>query len=120
MPLKRTVESFIQLVEAGKTVEAMVRYYAEHASMQENNTAPRVGKDALIKYEEDALRSISSMTATCIRPVFVSGDFAVIRWVFDIQDKKGKIVRFEELAYQRWEGEVMAEEKFFYDPAQFK
>jgi hypothetical protein len=24
----------------------------------------------------------------------------------------------EELAYQRWEGERMAEETFFYDPAQ--
>jgi hypothetical protein len=24
----------------------------------------------------------------------------------------------EELAYQRWEGERIAEEKFFYDPAQ--
>jgi hypothetical protein len=24
----------------------------------------------------------------------------------------------EELAYQRWEGERIAEERFFYDPAQ--
>jgi len=120
MPSSNTVETFIQLVEDGKTVEAMVRYYAEHASMQENATAPRVGKSVLIKHEEDALASIASMKATCIRPLFVSGDFVVIRWVFEIQDKKGKTMRFEELAHQRWEGELMAEEKFFYDPAQFK
>ena len=73
-----------------------------------------------IKYEEDALASILSMRATCVRPVFLSGDLVVIRWVFDIQDKKGKTVRFEELAYQRWEGELIVEEKFFYDPAQFR
>jgi hypothetical protein len=29
-------------------------------------------------------------------------------------------MRFEELAYQRWEGNLMVEEQFFYDPAQFK
>jgi SnoaL-like domain len=120
MPSSETLESFLHLVEAGETVEAMHRFYAEHASMQENAAPPRVGKAALIKHEEAALTSISSMKATCVRPIFVSGDFVVIRWVFEIQDKKGQTMRFEELAYQRWEGNFMAEEKFFYDPAQFK
>jgi len=120
MPSLKTVESFVGLVEGGRTVEAMVRYYAEGATMQENAAAPRVGKSALIEHEERALASISSMKAICVRPIFVSGDFVVLRWVFEIEDKKGKTVRFEELAHQRWEGEFMAEERFFYDPAQFK
>jgi SnoaL-like domain len=120
MPTLKTVESFVQLVEVGKTVEAMGRFYAEQASMQENAAPPRVGKGALIQHEEDALASIASMQARCIRPIFVSGDFVVIRWVFEIQDKLGKTVRFEELAHQRWEGDLMAEERFFYDPAQLK
>ena len=120
MPSSDTLESFVQLVEGGKTLEAMVRFYAEHASMQENAAAPRIGKDAVLKHEEEALASIGSTRATCIRPIFTSGDLVVIRWVFEIQDKMGKSVRFEELAYQRWEGELMAEEKFFYDPAQLK
>ena len=120
MPSLETVESFVSLVEGGKTVEAMERFYGESASMQENTAAPRVGKPALIKHEEDALASISRMKATCVRPVFVSGDFVVIRWVFEIQDKKGTSIRLEELAHQRWEGNLMVEERFFYDPAQFK
>jgi hypothetical protein len=120
MPSLKTVESFVQLVEAGETVEAMVRFYADDASMQENATAPRAGKAALIKHEQDALASIERMKASCVRPIFIAGDFVVIRWVFEIEDKKGRTVRFEELAYQRWQHELMAEEKFFYDPAQFK
>jgi hypothetical protein len=118
MPSLNTVESFVQLVEGGKTVEAMERYYAEDASMQENGAAPRVGKRVLIEHEERALASIAAMKAACIRPILMSADVVVIRWAFEIQDKKGKSVRFEELAYQRWEGELVAEEKFFYDPAQ--
>jgi hypothetical protein len=120
MPSLETIESFVTLVESGKTVEAMVRFYAEQASMQENAAAPRVGKSALIKHEVDALASITSLKATCIRPIFVSGDFVVIRWVFEIEDKKGESMRLEELAHQRWEGNLMAEERFFYDPAQIK
>jgi hypothetical protein len=30
----------------------------------------------------------------------------------------GSTTRMEELAYQRWEGERIVEEQFFYDPAQ--
>jgi hypothetical protein len=120
MPSLKTVESFISLVESGRTVEAMERFYAEHATMQENAASPRVGKSALIKHEEDALASISSLTATCIRPVFISGDLVVIRWVFEIEDRKGKTVRFEELTHQRWERELVVQEQFFYDPAQLK
>jgi SnoaL-like domain len=120
MPSLQTVESFVALVEAGKTLEAMRRFYAEHATMQENSAAPRVGKTALIQYEEAALATIADMKATCIRPVFISGDFVVLRWVFEIQDKQGRSVRFEELAHQRWEGDLVVEERFFYDPVQFK
>jgi hypothetical protein len=120
MPSINTVDEFVQQVEDGNTVEAMVRFYAENASMQENSSALRVGKEALIKHEQDALASISWMKATCVRPIFISGDFVVIRWIFEIEDKTGKAVRFEELAYQRWEGEQITEERFFYDPAQLK
>ncbi len=120
MPSLETVHSFVSLVESGKTVESMVRFYAEHASMQENSAPPRVGKSALIKHEEDSLASIASLKATCVRPIFIAEDFVVLRWVFEIQDKTGKTVRFEELAYQRWEGNHMVEEQFFYDPGQLK
>ena len=110
MPSLETVESFVALVESGKTVEAMVRFYADDATMQENAAAPRTGKPALIKHEEEALASISSLRASCIRPLFVSGDFVVIRWVFEIQDTQGKTMRFEELAHQRWRGELAGRE----------
>jgi ketosteroid isomerase-like protein len=120
MPSQAAINAFIALVESGKTVEAMESYYAENATMQENSAPPRAGKTALIKFEHAALASIESMKATCVHPVFVSGDFAVIRWIFEIRDKAGKEVRFEELAHQRWEGDLMVEERFFYDPAQLK
>ena len=120
MPSLKTVESFVQLVESSQTVEAMVRFYGEHASMQENNAPPRVGKKELIKHEEKALTTVASLQAKCIRPIFISENFVVLRWQFEIQDKIGETVRFEEIAHQRWEEDKIVEERFFYDPAQFK
>ena len=120
MPSLEIVESFVSLLEGGKTIQALNCVYAEHASMQENSAPPRVGKSALIKHEQDALASITALKATCVRPIFISGDYVVIRWIFEIKDKIGKAVHFEELAHQRWEGDLMAEERFFYDPAQLK
>ncbi len=120
MPSLETVDSFIRLIEEGKTVESMQRYYADTASVRENMAPPRLGKSALIQHERDALASIKSLKASCVRPIFIHGDCAVIRWIFEIEDKKGKTVRFEELAYQRWIDDQIVEEQFFYDPAQFK
>jgi ketosteroid isomerase-like protein len=53
-----------------------------------------------------------------VAPVFVSGDQVVIHWIFEFVKADGGVVRIEELAHQRWEGEKIAEERFYYDPAQ--
>ncbi len=120
MPSLNTVERFVAMVESGQGIDALVQFYAEHASMQENLAAPRVGKDALLKYEQAAQASVTNLKSTCVRPVLVSGNTAVVRWVIEYMSKVGRAVRFEELAYQRWEGELIVHEQFFYDPAQFR
>ena len=50
------------------------------------------------------------------RLTFRSGGKELLNKEFVWQD--GSRTRMEELAYQRWEGERIAEETFFYDPAQ--
>jgi hypothetical protein len=47
-----------------------------------------------------------------------AGDHAVIRWAFRFEWLDGTVTEMEELAYQRWQGERIAQEQFFYDPAQ--
>jgi hypothetical protein len=119
MPSSSTVERFVSLVEAGKGVEALNAFYADHASMQENFAEQRTGKSALLKFETAAQASVTDLRSTCIRPVFIADDFVVIRWLFEYKTKQGTPVRFEELAYQRWDGDFIVQEQFFYDPAQF-
>ena len=118
MPTPETLERFIARVEANAHVEAIEEFYAEGASMQENQNPPRRGRDALAEGERKVLGRARSVRSKCVRPVFVHGDHAVIRWQFRFEWIDGSVTEMEELAYQRWEGERIAEERFFYDPAQ--
>jgi hypothetical protein len=118
MPTTETLERFIARVEQNAHAEACEEFYAADASMQENQSPPRVGRDAHIANERKVLSRARSVTSTCVRPVFVNGDFVVIRWIFRFEWIDGTVTRMEELAYQRWAGERIAEETFFYDPAQ--
>jgi hypothetical protein len=118
MPSPETLERFIARVEQNAHVEALEEFYTPDSSMQENQLPPRVGRDAHIANERKVLGRARSLQSTCVRPVFVDGDRVVIRWIFEFEWQDGSVTRMEELAYQRWEGERVAEETFFYDPAQ--
>ena len=118
MPSPETLQRFIARVEQNAHAEALQEFYPDGASMRENQAAPRVGRDRLVANERQVLARAGRVRSTCVQPVFVSGDRVVIRWIFEFDWKNGTSTRIEELAYQRWEGERIAEEQFFYDPAQ--
>ena len=86
--------------------------------MRENFEPPRVGRELHVANERKVLARARSVQSQCVRPVFVNGDHVVVRWIFRFEWLDGSVTRMEELAYQRWDGERIAEEQFFYDPAQ--
>ena len=118
MPSKETLDRFIARVEENAHAEAIAEFYTPDASIQENQGLPRVGRDSLVESERKFLSTLASVASQCVRPVFVHGDNVVIRWVFEFGLPDGRKLRMEELAYQRWEGEFIAAETFFYDPSQ--
>jgi hypothetical protein len=118
MPSTETLERFIALVEANAHAEAIEQFYAPDASMQENQSEPRVGRDRLVANERRILAKAKTVSSRCVRPVFVNGDYVVIRWIFSFEWLDGTRSHMEELAYQRWDGERVQQETFFYDPAQ--
>lgn len=118
MPTLQTLERFIARVEANAHAEANEEFYTADASMRENLDPPRVGRDKHVASERRILARAKSIRSQCVRPCFVNGDFVVIRWIFRFEWLDGSVTEMEELAYQRWQGEQIAEEQFFYDPAQ--
>jgi hypothetical protein len=120
MPSPEVLQRFIARVEANAHVEAIEEFYAPHASMQENDLPPCIGREALVANERRALARARSVNSECVRPVLVNGDHVVIRWIFRFEFLDGKRIRIDELAYQRWDDDRIVEEKFFYDPQQLE
>lgn len=118
MPAAETMERFIARVEQGFHAEAIEEFYIETGAIRENQSEPRVGRANLVAGERKVLARARSVQTTCVRPYFLSGANAVVRWIFRFEWLDGTVTEMEELAYQRWEGERIAEEQFFYDPAQ--
>lgn len=118
MPREATVQAFMAEVESGDMVGAIERYYHAEASMQENNEAPRKGRDALVAYERQVMAAARSITPRRLSEPFINGDQVAIRWRFDFVFPDGKGFTLEEMAVQRWRDERILEEKFFYDPKQ--
>ena len=118
MPSTATLERFIARVEANQHVEAIKEFYTENGAIQENQGELRVGRARLMEGEARVMARVKSVKSTCVRPVLVNGDVAVVRWIFEFDWLDGTSTRMEEIAWQRWEGELIAQETFFYDPAQ--
>lgn len=118
MPSEAVLESFIALVESNQHVTAIERFYAEDASMQENFDTPRKGRALLAAGESTFLERWAKVESQCVRPAFRSGDNVVIRWVFEFTAADGAKLKMDEIAYQRWQGDRIVEEQFYYDPKQ--
>jgi len=120
MPTRERVQAFVAMVEANRFVEAIREFYTVDATMQENLGEVRAGLDALVAGEEAALRRVASITTRPGSTCAIDGDRVIVHWVFDIEQAAGKRFTLDELAYQTWRGDRIAQERFYYDPAQRK
>lgn len=118
MPSRQTVEAFVAQVLSGQHVEAIRDWYAEDASMQENQDAPRVGRDLLMAGEAQMLARQAEVVTELVAPPLVDGDRVAIHWRFTFTSKKGHVNSFQEIAWQEWRGDRIWRETFFYDPGQ--
>jgi ketosteroid isomerase-like protein len=110
--------ALVAMVEQGKYVEAIEEFYAEGATMQENDAPPRGGRDVLVAGEKKVLAAHKEARTLPGSSFLVDGDRVVIHWTFIFTRHDGRSFRMEELAHQRWRGDRIVEERFFYDPEQ--
>jgi hypothetical protein len=117
MPDRARVTEFVSVVVSGDHVRAIKDFYHENATMQENRHEPRRGRDVLAAHEERALSRIKQMHTHQPEVILVDGDHVAIRWTFDRIDNNDAVTRLEEVALQRWSGDRILHERFFYDSA---
>ncbi len=70
---------------------------------------------ALMAHEAKALSNMQKMETKPVATFLVDGDNVAIRWTFIMTDKAGTRRQLEEVSLQRWDGDRIASEQFFYD-----
>jgi ketosteroid isomerase-like protein len=120
MPDRARVLAFVALVEGARYVEALEQFYHPHASMQDNQQPPRLGRDRLIADERATMARFAQMKTDPVTDLLIDGDKVMIRWRFTFTPTEGPPMVMEEVALQRWDGDRIAEERFFYDPRQLR
>lgn len=118
MPDRLVVSTFVALVESGKYIEALQRFYQDDAVVWENQQAPRIGLEALLENERRVLNAFDSVTGHAMA-VLVDGDEVAIHWRFEFV--RGALrMSLAEVAFQQWADGRIACERFYYDPAQLR
>ena len=118
MSIRENVEELIELVQRGEFLEAIEKFYAPEASMQENTQPPRLGLPALLDGERKALARFKILHAHRAESYLVDGNRTAINWIFEITEQSGKRYLLDEIAYQEWKDGKIVRERFYYDPAQ--
>jgi hypothetical protein len=118
MPSQEIVNRFVATVVGGDYVGAIERFYTAGASMQENQDPPRVGRERLVSHEQGIMRLFQSIACEIVGLPLIAGDQVAIQWRFAFTPPDGDTRTLQEVAWQRWDGDRIAEETFFYDPKQ--
>lgn len=120
MSAREKIEVFVAQVISGDHVGAIADWYADDATMQENQGQPRVGRQALMEGERRTLAGVAKVETELLSPVVVDGDRVAIHWRFTFTQFDGKVRKLEEVAWQTWKDGKVWRETFFYDPAQMQ
>lgn len=81
MPQRERVMKFVAAVSAGNYIEAIEGFYDEHATLRENPSEPRVGRDAILLHERGVLSRLKQMRTSCVHSVLLDGNYVAINWV---------------------------------------
>jgi ketosteroid isomerase-like protein len=117
MPDRQRVTDLITLVEAGRFADAIDAFYTDDTVMRDNLNPPTIGKVANVAREQNFQRYIAALHESRAEDVVIDGDLVVIHWILDLTGTDGVRMRFDQVAFQRWRGDRIAEERFIYDPA---
>ncbi|MBK6578284.1 MAG: hypothetical protein IPG17_19205 [Sandaracinaceae bacterium] len=117
MSLREQLTQFIQLVESGQSVAAIERFYADDAVVFENHELARAGRAKCAAYEQEAVAKQAEPPRT--RAISLACDDttgrAFVEWLIRWKTAEGTWMRLEEVAAQRWSGDRIVEERFYYE-----
>ena len=105
------------MLAKGKLLDAFDKYYSKDVVVVEATGETRKGKDANRKFQEEFLGMIKDVHGTGVKAVTSNEKEAttmVESWM-DVTMKDGKRSMMEEVTVQKWKGDQIIHERFYYN-----
>ncbi|UTW61934.1 nuclear transport factor 2 family protein [bacterium SCSIO 12741] len=117
MTYRERVIALQTMIGQGQALEAFEKYYHDDVVMIECTGDVREGKEFNREFEKNFFSSIKEMHgggAKYITADEENGVTMVESWM-DVTFQDGNRIKMEEIARQKWEGDLIIEERFYYD-----
>ena len=118
MSYLQKAQEFQAMQGQGQTMEAFEKYYADNCTIIEVPTGERrEGKDAQRKAIIDWFESVEEMHGGGVNSITANEEDATTCcevW-FDITFKGAGRMKMQEVGVQKWEGDQIVEERFYYN-----
>ncbi|MEY4548906.1 MAG: hypothetical protein RL685_5101 [Pseudomonadota bacterium] len=115
--LEAMVRDFAELLQKGRALDAMEKYYAPEVTVFENRQLARAGKARCLQYERDALADQPTPPRFKVSKLAVDEvrGHVFLEYVVRFQSSSGRPQRLEEVAVQSWDGGLITQERFYYE-----
>lgn len=112
------VSDLYNMINTGQLLEAFEKYYAEDVEMVEATGATRLGKDINREYEKKFIGMVKEIHGGGVPGITANEETGVTMvesWM-DVTFADGNRVKMEQVAVQRWKGDQIVYERFYYNP----
>jgi ketosteroid isomerase-like protein len=105
------------MMAKGKLLEAFDKYYHNDVVQVEANGESRKGKEANRKFQTDFLGMVKEVHGTGVRNITSNEKDAttIVESWMDVTYNDGKRNMMEEVAVQKWKGDQIIHERFYYN-----
>ncbi len=119
MSYKEKTEDIYNMLGQGQLLEAFDKYYADNVVMTEPRGTTE-GKEACRVKEVDFLNFIEEFHNLEVKSIAADEENGIVfhETAMDVTFKDGNRVVMEQAGVQRWEGDKIVHERFYYDNAQ--
>jgi len=110
-------KNMYEMLAQGKMLDAFEKYYSNDVVMVEATGELRKGKEVNRKFESDFLGSVKEFHGSAVTAI-TSDEKAAVTMVeswMDITFKDGNRTKMEEVTVQRWKGDQIINERFYYN-----
>ena len=112
--IEEKLKNLNSLILDGKAMDGFEKYYDDEVIMQENETAPTIGKDANRLRELLFFKNIAEFRGAKVLNMAASENVSFVTWYFDYTHKEWGVRNYTQVSVQHWKNGKIIKEQFFY------